>query len=229
MTRSICTIILLLLPLCIINGQYQESERFFQVSGIITDEENKALSNVGVISLKLRRGTLSEKTGIYSITSTPGDTIFFRALGFKKQLIILPQDFEGRRFKLDVSLSTDTIPIENVVVMPWKSYSEFIKDMTAPSPVAPEIENMNKNIASVADAVSNTRGVKISPEAGYRYAMQQTFDQTAVRNQYPVNNLLNPFAWAKFINGVKNGLFKNEPTVKPAKTKTKTKKKKKKQ
>jgi hypothetical protein len=229
LTRSICTIILLLLPLCIINGQYQESERFFQVSGIITDEENKALSNVGVISLKLRRGTLSEKTGIYSITSTPGDTIFFRALGFKKQLIILPQDFEGRRFKLDVSLSTDTIPIENVVVMPWKSYSEFIKDMTAPSPVAPEIENMNKNIASVADAVSNTRGVKISPEAGYRYAMQQTFDQTAVRNQYPVNNLLNPFAWAKFINGVKNGLFKNEPTVKPAKTKTKTKKKKKKQ
>ena len=229
MTRSICTIILLLLPLCIINGQYQETERFFQVSGIITDEENKALSNVGVISLKLRRGTLSEKTGIYSITSTPGDTIFFRALGFKKQLIILPQDFEGRRFKLDVSLSTDTIPIENVVVMPWKSYSEFIKDMTAPSPVAPEIENMNKNIASVADAVSNTRGVKISPEAGYRYAMQQTFDQTAVRNQYPVNNLLNPFAWAKFINGVKNGLFKNEPTVKPAKTKTKTKKKKKKQ
>ena len=140
-------------------AQNQDTERFFQVSGIITDEENNALSNVGVISLKLRRGTLSEKTGIYSITSTPGDTIFFRALGFKKKLVILPGDFEGRNFNLDISLSLDTIPIENVVVMPWKSYSEFIKDMSTPSPLGPEIENMNRNIASIADAVSNTKGM----------------------------------------------------------------------
>ena len=208
-------------------GQYQESERFFKVSGIITDEKNNALSNVGVISFKLRRGTLSEKTGIYSITSTPGDTIFFRALGFKKKFVVLPVDFEGRNFNLDVSLSMDTIPIENVVVLPWKSYSEFIKEMTTPTPVAPEIENMNRNIASVADAVANTKGVRISPEAGYRYAMQQNFDQTALRNQYPVNNLLNPFAWAKFIQGLKSGLFKNQQTDKPAKAKKKKNKNKK--
>jgi len=227
LTRSFSTIILFLLPLCILTGQNQEPERFFQVSGIITDERNFALSNVGVISMKLRRGTLSEKTGIYSITSTMGDTIFFRALGFKRKFVILPSDFEGRHFSLDVTLSQDTIPIENVVVMPWKSYSEFIKEMTTPTPVAPEIENMNRNIASVSDAVENTRGVRISPEAGYRYAMQQTFDQTAVRNQYPVNNLLNPFAWAKFIQGLKSGLFKNQPTDKPVKVKKKKNKDKK--
>jgi hypothetical protein len=215
------------LPLCIATGQNQETERFFQVSGIITDEENKVISNVGVVSIKLRRGTLSEKTGIYSITSTPGDTILFRALGFKKKLIILPRDFEGRHFSLDVALILDTIPIENVVVVPWKTYSDFIKDMTEPSPVDPEIENMNKNIASVAEAVSNTRGVKITPEAGYRYAMQQNFNMTATRNQYPINNLLNPFRWAKFINGVKNGLLKNQHFDKPVKAKTKNKKKKK--
>jgi hypothetical protein len=209
-----------------LTGQNQEFERFFQVSGIISDEKNHALPNVGVISFKLRRGTLSEKTGIYSITSTPGDTIFFRALGFKKKFIILPVDYEGRHFNLDISLVMDTIPIENVVVMPWKSYSEFIKDMTAPSPLPPEIENMNKNIASVADAVANTKGVRITPEAGYRYAMQQTFDQVALRSQYPVNNLLNPFAWAKFINGLKTGLFKNQPTDKPAKVKKKKNKNK---
>jgi len=99
--------------------------------------------------------------------------------------------------------------------------------MTEPSPLPPEIENMNKNIASVADAVANTKGVRITPEAGYRYAMQQTFDQVALRSQYPVNNLLNPFAWAKFINGIKSGLFKNQPTDKPAKVKKKKNKKKK--
>jgi hypothetical protein len=227
LTRSFYTIFLLLLPLCITTGQNQEPERFFQVSGIITDEGNQVLPNVGVVSLKLRRGTLSERTGIYSITSTPGDTIFFRALGFKKKLIILPRDFEGRHFSLDVTLTLDTIPIENVVVVPWKTYSDFIKDMSEPTPVNPEIENMNKNLASIAEAVSNTRGVKITPEAGYRYAMQQNFNMTATRNQYPVNNLLNPFAWAKFISGLKNGLFKNQPTDRPAKVKVKKQKKKK--
>lgn len=227
MSRSFYILIFLLLTLCILTGQAQEKERFFQVSGIITDEESNALSNVGVISLKLRRGTLSEKTGIFSITSTPGDTIFFRALGFKKKFVILPRDFEGRHFNLDIALSLDTIPIENVVVMPWKSYSDFIKDMSKPAPIDAEIENMNKNLASVAEAVANTRGVKITPEAGYRYAMEQNFNMIATRNQYPVNNLLNPFAWAKFINGVKNGLFKNQQINKPAKIKAKNKKKKK--
>jgi hypothetical protein len=226
--RSRYTIILLFLPFCIATAQIQDTERFFQVSGIITDEENMSLTNVGVISFKLRRGALSGKAGIYSITSTPGDTILFRALGFKRKFIILPYDFEGRNFNLDVVLSNDTIPIENVVVMPWKNYNEFIKDMTKPSPVSPEIENMNKNIASIADAVSNTRGVRITPEAGYRYAMQQSFNMTAIRNQGPINNLLNPFAWAKFISGLKNGLFKNQPVDKQTKNKNKNKKKKKK-
>ena len=225
MTRSLFIIFLLLLAPCVIIAQKQETERFFQVSGIISDEDKIPLSNVGVVSLKLRRGTLSGKNGIYSITSTPGDTIFFRALGFKRKLMIMPSDFEGRHLSLDVSLTLDTIPIENVVVMPWKNYNDFIKDMTEPSPVSPEIENMNKNIESVAEAISSLKGVKITPEAGYRYAMQQNFNMAATRNQYPVNNLLNPFAWAKFISGIKEGLLKNQESTKPAKTKAKNRKK----
>lgn len=228
LTRLLYTVFLFFLPLFLLTGQIRETENFFQVTGIITDEENNVLPNVGVVSLKLRRGALSEKTGIYSITSTPGDTIFFRALGFKKKLVILPGDFQGRHFSLDVTLSLDTIPIDNVVVMPWKSYSEFIKDMSTPSPLEPEIENMNRNIASISDAVSSTVDVRITPEAGYRYAMQQNFNTMATRSQYPINNLLNPFAWAKFISGLKNGLFKNqEKSGKPVRTKVKKQKKKK--
>jgi hypothetical protein len=225
--RYLYTAVFFLLPLCILNGQKQEAERFFQVSGIITDEENNPLTNVGVISYNLRRGALSERSGIYSITSMPGDTIFFRALGFKKKHAVIPADFEGRRYNLDVVLSLDTIPIENVVVMPWKSYSDFIKDMSTPPPLEPEIENMNKNIASITDAVSNTRGMTITPEAGYRYAMQQNFNMAATRNQYPINNLLNPFAWAKFISGLKNGLLKNQEIDKPVRTREKRQKNKK--
>ena len=83
---------------------------------------------------------------------------------------------------------------------------------------------MNENIASIYVAINNP-SVTISPEAGYRYAMEQNFSAMATRGQYPINNLLNPFAWAKFISGLKNGLLKNQTYKKPEPAKVRKKKK----
>lgn len=209
-----------------LNGQTNERERFVQVSGIITDESYKPVPGVAVISKKLRRGAISERSGIYSITSIPGDTIFFRALGFKRYHTIIPLSYEERHCKVDIVLEIDTIPIEEITILPWKSYNDFIKDITKEKPVDPIIQNMNDNIASIYVAMANQTDVRISPEAGYRYAMEQNFSAMATKNQYPVNNLLNPFAWAKFINGIKNGLFKNQKFNKPVNAKVRKKKKK---
>jgi hypothetical protein len=85
---------------------------------------------------------------------------------------------------------------------------------------------MNENLASIYIAVTNQTGVRISPETGFRYAMEQNFSAMATRNMYPVNNLLNPFAWAKFVTGVKNGLLRNHSFKKPEPAKVIKKKKK---
>ena len=85
---------------------------------------------------------------------------------------------------------------------------------------------MNDNLASIYVAMSNQNYVKVSPEAGFRYAMEQNFSINSTKNQFPVNNLLNPFAWAKFVNGVKHGLFKNQKFNKPVKAKIRKKIKK---
>jgi len=169
---------------------------------------------------------MSERSGIYSITSTPGDTIFFRALGFKRYHTIIPEAFEERHCEVDIALEIDTIQIKEVNIMPWKNYSDFIKDVTREHPVDPIIENMNDNIASIYVAIANQSNAKISPEAGYRYVMNQSFNATATRGQYPINNLLNPFAWSKFIQGIKNGLFKNQKFTKPVNAKVRKKVKK---
>ena len=207
-------------------GQAIENEKFVQVSGIITDESYKPVPGVAVVSKKLKRGVLSERSGIYSITSTPGDTIFFRALGFKRYHTIIPETFAATHCEVDISLDIDTIQIKEVNIMPWKNYTEFIKDVTKAHPVDPLIENMNDNIASIYVAIANQGDFKVSPEAGYRYAMEQNFGAMATRGQYPINNLLNPFAWAKFVKGIKNGLFKNQKFNKPTKAKVRKKIKK---
>ena len=111
-------------------GQTIENEKYVQVSGIITDESYRPVPGVAVVSTKLKKGTLSERSGIYSITSTPGDTIFFRALGFKRYHTIIPENFQERHCEVDIALAIDTIQIKEVSIMPWKNYSEFIKDIT---------------------------------------------------------------------------------------------------
>lgn len=206
-----------------IKSQTSQPEKYVQVSGIITDESWVPVPGVAVISRKLHKGTASEMTGIYSITSTPGDTIYFRALGFKRYHTIIPAGFAEKHVKVDIFLEIDTISIAEVTILPWRSYNEFLKDMTKERKLDPLIVNMNDNIASIYVAIANQASVRVSPEAGYRYAMEQNFSAMSTRNQYPVNNLLNPFAWAKFISGVKNGMFKNQKFNKPVPSKVRKK------
>ena len=207
-----------------VHSQGDERERYIQVSGIITDISTQPVQGVSIISRKLHRATVSEPSGIYSITSTPGDTIFYRALGYKRYHTIIPVTYTERHANVDIMLEADTIQIEAINILPWKNYSEFLRDMTKEKPVDPLIENMNENLASIYVAIANEAGVKVTPEAGYRYAMEQNFNAMATRQQYPVNNLLNPFAWAKFIGSVKNGLFKNQKIERPTPAKVRKKK-----
>lgn len=214
-----------ILPHFLLNGQTNSPERFVQLSGIITDDLYRSVQGVVVISKKLHRGTTSERSGIYSITTTPGDTVYFRALGFKRYHTIIPESYTDRHCMVDIMLEIDTISIAEVTILPWKNYGEFIKDMTKEQPVDPIVENMNENLASIYVAVANQTGVRISPEAGYKYAMEQNFVSMSTKNQYPVNNLLNPFAWAKFMGEVKKGLLRNHSFTKPQQAKPIKKKK----
>jgi hypothetical protein len=226
LNRLFYTVILLGVTILPVFGQTTENQRYVQVSGLVVDESYRPIYGVAVISKKLKRGTVSERSGIYSIPSTPGDTIYYRALGYKRYHTIIPENFQGKQCNVDIVLAIDTINIKEVTILPWKTYNDFLKDMTKDKPVDPLIENMNDNLASIYVAMSNQVGVTVSPEAGYRYSMEQNFNALATKNQYPVNNLLNPFAWARFVDGIKHGLFKNQKFDKPSEAKVRKKAKK---
>lgn len=223
LNKPLYTIILIFLSFNVLKGQVTEGDRYIQVTGIISDESNRLVQGAAIISKKLKRGTVSENSGIYSITSMPGDTIFFRALGYKRYHTIVPANYQGRYASVDIRLEYDTMRIEGVNILPWRTYSEFIRDMTQEKPVDPIIQNMNDNLASIYVALQNEIGLQVTPEAGYKYVMEQNFSALTTKNQYPVNNLLNPWAWSKFIKGVKNGLLKNQKFNKPEEPKVRKK------
>ena len=183
MNKAIYTVILLLLAVHVVNGQITESQRYIQVSGIITDESNRLVSGAAIISKHLKRGSVSERSGIYSITSTPGDTIFFRAIGYKRYHTVIPLSFSGRHATVDIRLEFDTVQIDGVNILPWRTYSEFIRDVTQEKPTDPIIENMNENLASIYVALQYETGLRVSPEAGFKYVMEQNFNALATKNQ----------------------------------------------
>ena len=223
MRKFLYIAILLFSVVSALQAQTTGSDRYVQVSGIISDETGRVVQGAAVISQRLRRGALSEYTGIYSIISVPGDTIFFRALGYKRYHTVIPSDYAGRFASVDIRLEFDTVQIAAVNILPWNTYSEFIRDVTQQKPVDPIIENMTQNLASIYVALQNDIGLRVSPEAAYRYVMEQQFSAMSTKNQYPVNNLLNPFAWAKFVQGMKTGLLKNHRFEKPKEAKVRKK------
>ena len=203
-----------------------EDNKFIQIDGLTADEEGFIVPDVSIYSKHLRRGAASDHRGIFSIISIPGDTIFFSAIGYKSTLLTVPSLIGGNHFITDVMMVTDTIMIGEVLVLPWKTYSEFKRAVLENKPVDPLVENMEFNLALVEQQIWSD--MRSTPGQAYRYTMQQMSDNLYTRGQTPYNNLLNPFAWTKFIKEVKDGLLKNEKSTVTKSKKVKTRKKKKK-
>ncbi|MBS0011305.1 MAG: carboxypeptidase-like regulatory domain-containing protein [Bacteroidales bacterium] len=207
---SIAVLSLLVIPAI---SQEISPLRYVQVNGLVFDNENMPVKYVNIISRGLRTGTNTDDRGIFSIISYPGDTLIFSSIGYQPAFVRIPPDVESPVYTIDITMYIDTINIGSVLVLPWKTYEDFKRAVVEYiSPMEVEITNMENNLALVERQI--LEDLDITPEAGYRYAMQQEAERIMTRNQTPVNNLFNPFAWAKFIDGLKNGLLKNKKSKK---------------
>lgn len=191
-----------------LKGQILTPQKYIQVDGIVYDEQGNPLSNISIMSVTIRKGATSKQSGIYSLISVPGDSVVFTAMGFRRTVLSIPPDFEGTRYLKDVFLEYDTISIHDVLVLPWGTYAEFKKAVVEADFHNYEVENMTENLILIQKQIIENTG--LSPEAAYRHIARQYTNASYTRNQFPENNLLNPFAWSKFIQGLKQGLLKNE-------------------
>ncbi|MCF8222457.1 MAG: carboxypeptidase-like regulatory domain-containing protein [Bacteroidales bacterium] len=213
MSRKYAIIILLITIALPATAQDVSPLRYVQVDGLVFDNESTPVKYVNIISKGLRTGTETDERGIFSIISYPGDTLIFSSIGYQPAFAAIPAGVQKPRYTIDVTLIIDTINIGSVLVLPWKTYDEFKRAVVEyVPPMEKEMKVMQQNLALIERQI--LREMDIAPAAGYRYAMQQEAERVMTRNQTPVNNLFNPFAWAKFIKGLKNGLLKNEDSKK---------------
>lgn len=194
----------LLLFVLLVSAQAQRRP-LWQINGIISNETGDPLQYVQVISMQLQLASLSDDNGVYTITTTPGDTLIFSSMGYKKFFYQVPASAEKEWFAKDIVLESDTIQIREVVVMPWGTYEEFKEAVLAYIPHDPKAEAAEQNLALVQEQINQSVSPYPAPGVSYRHMMSRHIERLMTYNQLPVNNLLNPFAWAKFMEAVREG------------------------
>ena len=116
---------------------------------IVTSDSLLPVRNTHVISKLAHCGTISNRDGVFCITSKTVDTLWVSCVGYARQLI--PVDSTMLPDTLLVELYRDTIVLREVTVFPFYDYNTFkqmIIDMPS-KPLPREIQRLNDELAGM--------------------------------------------------------------------------------
>jgi hypothetical protein len=189
------------------NSQAQES-KILQFSGIVSNELLKPIPYVNVKVLHKPRGSVTDKNGMFTIIMEPTDTILFTCIGYKKSKVFFPKSTVSDFVTVDVILEKDTLMLNEVEVLPWKTYDEFriaFKNLQLPDD---DYQRANRNMAIIrAQVIMNNSS---DPNLNFDHVMMGEYNRLTNAGMLPTTNLFNPFAWIKFFRAIKNGDFKDK-------------------
>ncbi|HTB31607.1 MAG TPA: carboxypeptidase-like regulatory domain-containing protein [Bacteroidia bacterium] len=202
-------LVLAILPIFVLtfseksNAQTKHTQ-LIQISGIVVDHDSaQKIPYVAVLIKKSWGGTIADNNGYFSFIAMPGDTILFQALGFKTNYYVLPDTLSTDKYSLIHVMSKDTTSLKPFVFYSWPSKEAFKTAFLKLDLPDNDLVRAKRNMALAARKARY--GEARSPGTNYLSTVQQENDKLYYAGQYPPNNLLNPIAWAKFIQAWKDG------------------------
>jgi hypothetical protein len=182
-----------------------------QFSGIVRDLEHRPLPYVNIIILNDRRGTTSDRRGMFSFVVRPNDTILFSHMGHKSTMHVIPDSIGGQQYPADIFMVNDTFQLAEVRIYPWKTYQEFKEAFLALDLPDDDEQRAYHNIELIKTQIRvNRDGAVPNPNIAYREVMRQQYNQLYSAGQTPYYTIFDPMRWAKFFEALKRGDFKQE-------------------
>jgi hypothetical protein len=212
--KSTLTSFLVLVLLTISGSAFSQSnsddQELIQFSGIIvTGDSLNPIPFANIIVKNTQRGTTSDYYGYFSFVAKPLDTIVFSSIGFKRSTFIVPDSLYDSRYSLIQMLQNDTILLDEAVVYPWPTQEQFKTAFLNLDIPDDDLEIARKNLSD-EQMSARFEAMPMSSSMNFRLQMQQRTNQIYYAGQYVPNNLLNPIAWAKFVEAWKRGDFKRK-------------------
>ncbi len=183
----------------------QSANAIIRLNGlIVTGEEQYGIPGANVYIPKAGRGTSTNPYGFFNILCRQGDSVVFSSLGYKKQYFIVPETSEAN-ISLVVNIKEDTTFLPEVEILPYPTEQIFKEAFLALElPPDKNAENMKKNLNEKTLARMFYYSQMDGSENFKHYVNQQHIvgQQRFFQQSF---SLLNPFAWARFIQSAKQG------------------------
>jgi len=205
---------LLLLPFLLLftSGIYaqEEDDDLIQFSGVAVTMDSLLPVPFATILVKgTSRGTTSDYYGYFSFVAKKNDTLVFSSIGFKASEFYVPDSLNGNRYSLIHSMLRDTIELATVNIFPWPTPEQFKAAFLALDIPDDDLEVARKNL-SPQTLAERAEALPMDGGLNFKWQNQQRANQLYFAGQYRPNNLLNPIAWAQFIEAWKRGDFKRK-------------------
>lgn len=184
--------------------------KIIQFSGVVVNADSlKPIPFTSIIVKHTNRGTSSDYFGFFSFVAQTGDTIVFSNITYKNAEFIIPEDLDDNRYSLIQMLSPDTVTLNEAVVYPWPTREQFKEAFLFMHIPADDLERARKNLSPEYMAM-RAEHLETDPNMAFRMTMFRHNSRLYAAGQLPPNNVLNPIAWAKFIEAWKRGDFKKD-------------------
>lgn len=192
-----------------VQSQVSDSS-LIQLSGVVVSSESvEPLSYTTIFDKTRRRGVIADYYGYFSLVVVPGDTLYFSYYGYKTSTYIVPDTLKEQRYSMIHMMQIDTINLPEITVYPWPSREDFARAFLEMKPYDDALRRAQRQLSgeSLAFAAARLEG---DASLSYAYARNQHYTQLYTNGQLPVNNLLNPYSWAKLIKDWKEGKLARE-------------------
>ena len=188
-----------------------DSTAVVQVSGlVVTGDSLSPLPYCTIFRARDRRGTMTDLRGFFSLPALEGDTLSFSSLGYIKQQVVIPEGGDLHRVNLVQAMSRDTVNISDAFVYPWPTKERFKQEFLALGLPNKGLDPGWEAPVDPVEVYDRLMEVGLDGQATSSAALAQQAQVTSYAGQAPPVNLLNPGAWAKFIQAIKSGDLKRQ-------------------
>ncbi|AFM03174.1 hypothetical protein Fleli_0713 [Bernardetia litoralis DSM 6794] len=185
----------------------QGENQMVRFSGIVVEGDSSyGVSGVHIYIPKAGRGSVTNALGYFTMPAMEGDTVMVSAVGYKSSQMVIPKRGEAI-YSVFIDLKQDVQMLNEVVILPYANASEFKEMVLAMDTSDPLIEQMKENLDN-EKLNQMAANMPMNANSNYRFLMQQNLNARNNKFFAPSIPLLNPFAWSKFIESIRNKDYK---------------------